>query len=328
MEAAKNFVAQHTARTGHFTDVEEVVRPAVTWEHVYPTRDEVVTEAVDREVHLDHYHTTVQPLSHHETLPTKHTHNLLPAKEARFEHDDVEATKRLAADLAAHFKDTLVVEPTTHSTAQLPTVVGEHWHHHVHEVVQPIIYKETIQEEVVHTTIPIHEVHHNRAEHHTMSQLPVKSMEEFQATAHRAPQHETYDGVPRPYNEKLATTIEKLGLGHTITPPRAVPTSITTTSTTTNTNTNVSHEPRTPVNQRFRRNSSVSSSSSASSTRDPMTPKTPRSPVFRSRHEKMPSNGATQPVKVVGADGADMSPRSSNESTGRRGFLGRLSGRA
>jgi len=335
MEAAKNFVAKHTARTGHFTDVEEVVRPAVTWEHVYPTRTEIVTEAVDREVHQDHYHTTVQPLSHTETLPAKHTHNILPEKHTHFEHDDVEATKRLAEDLAAHFKDTLVVKPTTHSNAKLPTVVGEHWHHHVHEVVQPIIYKETTQPEVVHTIVPIHEIHHNAAEHHAMSELPLKTMEEFKASAHRAPQHETYDGVPRPYKEKLATTIEKLGMKQTRSSGRAIPAPITTTTTSTNTTTNASHEPRTPVNQRFNadnRSNSSRSSSSSSSIRSPLTPKTPRSPVFKThKHDKMSSTknvDANQPVKIVGADGVDSSPRSSDEGHGRRGFLDKLVGRA
>lgn len=59
MEAAKAFISKHTGRTGHRTDVEEIVNPAVTWETVKPHRHEVITEAVDREVHQHHYHTTV-----------------------------------------------------------------------------------------------------------------------------------------------------------------------------------------------------------------------------------------------------------------------------
>merc|ERR1712230_298871 len=33
--------------------------------------------------------------------------------------------------------------------------------------IQPVIQKETIQPSVVHTTVPVHEVHQNEAKHHT-----------------------------------------------------------------------------------------------------------------------------------------------------------------
>lgn len=50
MEAAKAAVNKITGRTGHRTDVDEVVNPAVTSETVKPHRHEEATEAVDREV--------------------------------------------------------------------------------------------------------------------------------------------------------------------------------------------------------------------------------------------------------------------------------------
>ena len=49
----------------------------------------------------------------------------------------------------------------------------------VHETVQPVIQKETIAPEVVHTTIPVHEKHQAPSEHHGMSVLPTKSINEF-----------------------------------------------------------------------------------------------------------------------------------------------------
>jgi hypothetical protein len=38
---------------------------------------------------------------------------------------------------------------------------------------------ETIEPHVTHTTVPIHEVHHNAAQHHAASALPAVSMAEF-----------------------------------------------------------------------------------------------------------------------------------------------------
>lgn len=157
MEAAKEAVSKFTSKRGHHTSVEESVLPAVTNETVKPHRHEEATQAVDREVHQHHHHTTVQPLSHTERLPEKHTHNILPTEHREFRHEDEAATKsRLAADLG-HFKDVSRTEKTHQTQAAAPSVTGEHVHHHVHETVVPVIHKETVQPEVVHTTIPVHE---------------------------------------------------------------------------------------------------------------------------------------------------------------------------
>ncbi len=45
--------------------------------------------------------------------------------------------------------------------------------------MQPLIQKEVIQPEVVHTTVPIHEVHHLAASHHPTTSLPPVSMDEY-----------------------------------------------------------------------------------------------------------------------------------------------------
>jgi hypothetical protein len=78
----------------------------------------------------------------------------------------------------------------------------------VHENVQPVIHKEIIQPEVVHSTVPIHETHHAQSEHHGTSTLPVQNLADFKAAggnlAGGARQtHETYEGDPRPCNPVL-----------------------------------------------------------------------------------------------------------------------------
>jgi len=167
-----------------------------------------VQEAVDREVHQDHYHTTVQPVQHQEVLPEKHTHNMGAVQERQFEHDDVGQTKVKLESEAARFRDTSTTHETRHTTSAAPAVEGEHVHHHVHERVQPIVHKETVQPEVVHTTVPIHEVHKAESEHHGISTLPVKTLDEFKSgggilTGGQKQAHESYEGDPRPYNAAL-----------------------------------------------------------------------------------------------------------------------------
>lgn len=88
----------------------------------------------------------------------------------------------------------------------------------VHETVVPVIHKSTIQPEVVHTTRPVHETHHAQSQHHGVSALPKKTLDEFKSAGgildgSKGPTHEEYEGAPRQYNRKLETTMEKLGFG-------------------------------------------------------------------------------------------------------------------
>ncbi|KAK5955250.1 hypothetical protein OHC33_003932 [Knufia fluminis] len=219
MDAARAAVNKITSRTGHKTDVDEYVNPAVVSETVKPHRHEETQEAIDREVHQDHYHTTVQPVAHKERLPEQHRHNIVPQVEREFRHDNEAETKQRVSAELGQFQNTSTTHQTSYSTSAAPTVAGEHVHHHVHETVQPVIHKETLQPEVVHTTVPIHEVHHGSAQHHGMSALPMKSLDEFKQaggiiSGSKSHTHEEYDGAPRPYNEKLSTTIEKVLPGH------------------------------------------------------------------------------------------------------------------
>ena len=133
MESAKEAISKFTGRHGHTTEVDESVNRPVTSETVKPTRHENITEAVDRETHQHHHHTTVQPLSHQEVLPEKHSHKQVPVEEREFHHgNDSETQERLQRE-AAKFQDTSRTHETHHTQAANPAVQGEHVHHHVHE---------------------------------------------------------------------------------------------------------------------------------------------------------------------------------------------------
>ena len=174
--AVQGFISKHGH---HETDVTEHHRPAVVHEHVTPTRHEEATTVIDREVHQDHHHTSVQPIHHREVLPEQHKQNVVPVEHKEHRHGDHEGIKERLAAEAAQFKDVREKGKTEHTHEINPVIAGEHRHHHVHETIQPIIQKETIQPSVVHTTVPIHEVHHNAPQHHAATALPAISMAEF-----------------------------------------------------------------------------------------------------------------------------------------------------
>lgn len=121
MEAARSAVNKITSRTGHRTDVDENVMPSVTSETVKPHRHEETTEAVDREVHQHHYHTTVQPISHREQLPEQHSHNLAPQVNREYRHgNEAETQQRVKSELG-QFQNTSTTHQTTQSSSKAPT---------------------------------------------------------------------------------------------------------------------------------------------------------------------------------------------------------------
>ena len=60
---------------------------------------------------------------------------------------------------------------------------------------------EVIEPHVVHTTVPIHEVHHNAAQHHSTSALPAVSMADFKkqggVLTGREERYDGFEGEPR-----------------------------------------------------------------------------------------------------------------------------------
>merc|ERR1711939_390657 len=118
MQAAKDAVHKFTSKRGHDTTVDENVTGAVTKENIRPHQHEERTQALDREVH----------------------------------HEDPNHSKSQAAAHLAQFQSGSTTHETTRSAENKATVAGEHVHHHVHETVVPVVHKETIQPEVVHTT--------------------------------------------------------------------------------------------------------------------------------------------------------------------------------
>jgi len=202
MDKAKASVKSFLSKDGkHDTTVHETVNPAITHETVSPTQHTESQTVVDREVHQDHHHTSVQPIKDREVLPEQHTHQMGATEHREVHHgNDSHVKERLAAE-AAQFKNKQTVGATQHTTSDAGVVGGEHVHHHVHENIQPVVQKETIQPSVVHTTHPVHEVHHNEAKHHTASTLPAVTMDQFRSQGGslggREERHDAFAGEPK-----------------------------------------------------------------------------------------------------------------------------------
>ncbi|KAH7180038.1 uncharacterized protein B0J16DRAFT_417631 [Fusarium flagelliforme] len=149
----------------------------VVHEDVKSHQHEKVDTEVDHEVHQDHYHTTIQPVKDKNVLPTKHVYQENEVEE-EIDHRDNEA-KMKAKEEAARIHNEKHVEGTTHSKEYVPAKEHEHVHHHIHETIQPVIERETVQQKVVHTKNKIHEKEYLNDEHHKASVAPAISMSEF-----------------------------------------------------------------------------------------------------------------------------------------------------
>ncbi|KAI1329071.1 hypothetical protein F5Y16DRAFT_397785 [Xylariaceae sp. FL0255] len=180
MDKAKQSVKEFLSGSGqHETSVHKTQAAPVQHETVKPIQRENVTEAVDREVHQDHYHQTVQPIKDREVLPEQHTHKMGEVEHRTFDKRDLRDTKDRLSKESGKFKDERTVQGTQYSQSHAPVEGSEHIHHHIHEQIQPVIHKETVQPNIIHSTKPIHEVHHEPAQLHGTTALPAVSMSDY-----------------------------------------------------------------------------------------------------------------------------------------------------
>lgn len=103
-------------------------------ENITKHRHEEATTAIDREIHQDHHHTSIQPVHDREVLPEKHSHNLVGVETREHRHGDDAAVKARLEQERLQFQNTRTHGETKESHSVVPVIAGEHIHHHVHEV--------------------------------------------------------------------------------------------------------------------------------------------------------------------------------------------------
>lgn len=183
--------------------------PAVEHEEIQPEKLEKEYTAIDRERHQDHYQTKVQPIQDKEVLPEQHHHVKEASEKKIFHHGDNEQAEERLEDEADELgvnENKRKVAPTVTTEAEGEVIEAEHVHHHIHENIQPVIEKETIEPHVVHKTKAVHEVHHEAPKHHEATQLPPVTMDEFKKQNGRldgaGERTDTFEGEPRPVKSR------------------------------------------------------------------------------------------------------------------------------
>jgi hypothetical protein len=140
--------------------------------------------------------------------PDKHSYNTIPVEHKTIEHGNKQDVQVALQKDAAAFMNTSTMHDTKKTASTAPVMEGEHTHHHVHHHIQPVIQKETIQPEYIHTQVPIHETHHAAAIHHEATALPAKTLEEYAKTrgdldAHSPRSLQEYSGCPTVKDKSL-----------------------------------------------------------------------------------------------------------------------------
>ncbi|KAG9241636.1 hypothetical protein BJ878DRAFT_465963 [Calycina marina] len=156
--------------------VEAEVAPAVENVHVRKEHETRQKTFVEKEVHKDHYHTTVQPLKDVEVQAEKHDYDQ-ETKYKEVDNSGREAKAKAEADRAG-FESTKD-EKRFESRAVEDTETEAHVHHHLHETIQPVIEKEVIVPSVTHKRIDVKEKIQEPSEHHGVTTKQAISVDEF-----------------------------------------------------------------------------------------------------------------------------------------------------
>jgi len=87
-------------------------------------------------------------------------------------------------------------------------------------------HTETIEPHIIHTIVPIHEVHHNSAQHHATSALPAVSMADFKKhgglLTGRDERNDGFEGEPREFGNALGSQSSHNG-SQSMAPPASAP---------------------------------------------------------------------------------------------------------
>jgi len=107
------------------------------------------------------------------------------------------------------------------------------------QAVITYFHTETIEPHIIHTIVPIHEVHHNSAQHHATSALPAVSMADFKKhgglLTGRDERNDGFEGDPREFGTVLGSQSSHNGPQTTTPSPSAsasAPTAATTATST------------------------------------------------------------------------------------------------
>ncbi|BFZ54480.1 hypothetical protein PYCC9005_001517 [Savitreella phatthalungensis] len=177
-DGAKEFLGGNKHDT---TQTREEVLPAVTQERQQKNVHEQTQVVEDREHHQVHHQQRVQPIADQRVENTVHKHNVLPVQQHEERHDISSGAQRALQEQQTAYKDSTTTLPTQHTTESLGAVGRDVTHHHVIEQTQPVIQRDVIQPEVIHTTAATHKVIHEAPIVHEATVEPTITLDQFKA---------------------------------------------------------------------------------------------------------------------------------------------------
>ncbi|KAJ1040570.1 hypothetical protein NDA10_004680 [Ustilago hordei] len=154
-------LAPVTHRTHQRHEVEEVLREK---EH-------------ERHVHHIQHHT--QPVLDSEHSAEQIHRQIHPVTKVHETHASTDKDATLLTSVAGKHRDEYAEAPVHRQVVDKGERVKEHIHHHIHNVVQPIIEKDTHEYHRVQTTIPTHVVTHEAPIVHESTHHQPVSKDEF-----------------------------------------------------------------------------------------------------------------------------------------------------
>ena len=164
----KAVLAEQVARKHHVHNVEEVTRQ----KHL--------------EKHQHHIQVAYQPVKAEDHAAEQVHDKVHPITRVHEKHASNEKDAALLANVAqghGHVSG-ITHAPVQHQVVDKGEVVDAEIHHHIHNVVIPLVEHDTHEHHRIRTVIPIHEVHHEAPIIHEATKLEPISREEAQTLGH------------------------------------------------------------------------------------------------------------------------------------------------
>ncbi|KAH9809655.1 hypothetical protein DFH28DRAFT_933569 [Melampsora americana] len=154
------------------TETQKVVAP-VTHNLIKHQETEEVLRAREHDRHIHH------PVKDLEIRDEVHHNSVAPTT---IINENLSSTAEDAAayeSIGTQFKDRVEHAQSKREVIDLGETVQVREHHHVHNVIQPVIEKETHDRHRIHTTLPVHQITHEAPIiHNSINHEPLK-MEDF-----------------------------------------------------------------------------------------------------------------------------------------------------
>ncbi|MBW0538663.1 hypothetical protein O181_078378 [Austropuccinia psidii MF-1] len=161
------------------TQSQQIAAP-VTHNVIKHHETEEVLRVRDHEKNIHHVQHHIQPIKDTEIREEVHKSHVAPVSVIK---ENFQASAEDAATFEAlgnNLKDTVTYnKDKTKKVVDLGEKVNVKEHHHVHNIVQPVVEKETHERHRIHTTVPIHQVTNEAPIIHASIQEKPISMEEF-----------------------------------------------------------------------------------------------------------------------------------------------------